>query len=446
MKKVFLQKTLLFLSLLFIGVACDNSSGSEDGDSVTIEGRVENINSSDTTDTTQSRFKTVEGAAISAARIQMNGDLRTVNTVGDSAVVSDAEGAFTLELSTGDLSADDQLLVLAESEGETAMAFVTSALESGSTVIIQPITFESTAEAAVNRQVVADGNTETVHKADIEVFVNTETAVDIESDSALAAQMATALNGRAATRGELYNALDVNYNQERRDEIRQIKLEAQTELENRLYASITGSPVGAFDDFVETLARADMEAGINATAAAKATKPSSLVLINNSTEFSEDAQAEIRQQAAFMFTFPLDEGVRNQLQFAGASDEALNTAEDAATALRADLQELNTPSQVEIEEIFDTYRDRIVDLVRNDLDVNGQLFTAANAAVNQNGGAKSSLEAALDGIIAVPSVVDAYTRFFSDVQSISESTFDDASDAEQRAYFTQLLILINLHT
>ncbi|HEX6982264.1 MAG TPA: hypothetical protein VF181_05845 [Balneolaceae bacterium] len=445
MKTIIARNFVLLLSLIFIGVACDNSSDSDNGDAATIQGRVENTSSSDTTntDTTQARFKTVEDAAVVVTRVQSNGSLEVIS---DSAVTTNAEGEFSLRVDADAISgASDQLVVQAEKEGETAKAFVTPQVETGTTVLVQPITFESSAEANVYQQLIAGGNAESVEKADIEAYVITEVALDIESDSALAANLASALVARAAANTEFYTTLGVEVSEEQRDEIRRIKLDAQTELENRLYASAgEEGNVAAFDDFIETIARVDMDAGVNATAAAKASKGSSIVLLNQSAAFSADAQAELRQRTALMFTFPLSEAVQEQLDFAGASEDAINSAADAAVTLRTNIRSMNNPSEEELNATFAAYNEAVVNIVQNEFDTNGQLFAVANATINENGGARSSLEATLQGVVTVPEVIDAYTQFYGEVESVVDDTFQSAVDAELSTYFTELLILINL--
>lgn len=444
MKKYF-RNFIFFLSIVALGMACDNSSGSEDGEPAMIEGRVENTSSSssDTTDSAQTRFKTVEGAAVTVTRIQADGSLETIS---DSATVTDAEGEFTLAVSANAVSnGSNQFIVMAENEGETAKTFVTSEVESGVTVLVQPITYESSAEADVYQQLIAADNTEPVEKADIETFVNAKVAVDLENDSTLASEVAAGLSARAATIAEFYNALEVDVSEEQRDEIQQIKLDAQTKLENRLHAlSGEQGAVGIFEDFIETVAQAEIEAGINATAAAKASEGSSHILLNQTSELSAEAQAEVRQQAALMLTFPLSEGVQKQLEFAGASRSAVNSAGDAAATLRINIRAINSPSEEEISAAFKGYNQEIVSIIQNEFNINGELFAAANAEINKSGGAKLTLESTLDGTVAVPSVIDAYMEFYANAESIINSTFESATEAELRRYFTQLLILINL--
>src|SRR5699024_9384640 len=142
----------------------------------------------------------------------------------------------------------------AEKEGESAKAFVTAEVNAGNTTLIQPITYESSAEAAVLQQLVVSNNIEEVEKADIESYVNTEVADGIESDTALATDMAYDLVDRSAAAEEFESVVGVDVGADREDEIDQIKFNAQTELETRLYASAAGEgTVVAFNNFIEPI-------------------------------------------------------------------------------------------------------------------------------------------------------------------------------------------------
>ncbi len=81
--------------------------------------------------------------------------------------------------------------------------------------------------------------------------------------------------------------------------------------------------------------------------------------------------------------------------------------------------------------------------MESDTHVNGELFASANTTINESGGAKATLESSLDVSLNLSILADAYSQFYTAVQSTVEETFTNASDAEVEAY-TQLLILINV--
>lgn len=433
-----LIRNLVFvLALTVIGVACDNSSTGPDSESAVVEGQVENTNSG-----SQKTMEQVEGAVVTAALVTSSGELETI---GNAEAETDAEGYFTLEIDGNAIAgAANRVVIVAESNGETAKAFVTAQLEGGSRAEVQPITFESTSEASVFQEVVANGDANVVSKADIEAFVNTEVAQDIESNTEFAADVAAALAARAQVKAEAYSEEGEERSEEQMESILQTKTEAMLELESRLNAATsTEEEEAAFDAFLETVAQAEANAEVEATAAAKASESSSRIFLEESAELSAEAQAELRKHAAYFTTFAMESAVEAQMEAANATESSINSAVDAAATLRADIKAMSNATEEEVETAFEAFNSEIVAIMQSDTNVNGELFASANTTINEDNGAKASFESSLDVALDLSILMDVYTQFYSAVHSMVESTFANASDAEVEAY-TELLILINL--
>lgn len=264
-------RNLLFaLIVALIGVACNDSSTSSDSDPAVVEGRVDNTGSS----SEKVRTKSVEGAVVTAARVTSSGE---IETIGNAEAETNAEGEFTLEIDAeAAVNAADQVVIVAENNGEKAKAFVTAQLESGNTVEVQPITLESTAEAEIYQEIIANGDAGVVSKADIEAAVNGKVAQDINSNSENAADIAAALADWAEAKAEFYSEQGIEITDEQHDKIQEIKTEALLQLESQLNAiTDTSEAEAAFNSFLQTVANAETKADIEATAVAKASESSS---------------------------------------------------------------------------------------------------------------------------------------------------------------------------
>lgn len=441
MTRTLIRNLMLVLALSLIGVACGDSStgsGPSNGtESASVEGRVDNTSSG-----SQKTLAKVEGATVTAARVTSSGELEPL---GNAETETSAEGEFTLEID-GDVVAEsaNRVVVIAEKNGQQAKAYVTAKVESGSTVEVQPITFESSSETSVYQEVIANGDAEVVSKADIEVMVNAEVAQDIESNSDHAADVAAALAAQAEAKARFYSEQGVEITEEQRENAEETKAQAQLQLESELNATTsTEEEQAAFDSFVRTVAKAETEANVNATAVAKASESSSRVLVKESANLSAEAQTALRKRAAYMATFALESSVEAQMKATGATESSVNSAVDAAATLRADIKAMSNATQEDIDAAFESFNSEIVAIMESDANVEGDLFASVNTAINENDGAKASFESSLEAAADLSVMMDAYTTFYSAIESSVDSTFTSASDAEVEAY-TQLLILINV--
>lgn len=433
-----IRNLIFILVLALIGVACDNSSTGSDNDRepARVEGQVENMNSS----SEKTQPKSVEGAIVTAAHVTSNGE---IEPIGNAETETDAEGRFTLEIDADEVTeTSDRLVIMAESNGKTAKTFVTAEVESGTTAEVQPISFESSAETDIYQEITANGDADVVTKADIEATVNTSVAQDIESNVQNAAALAAALASQAKAKAEFYSEQGIEVTEDQMNNIREIKAQAQLELESQLNAASDSSDkTEAFNSFLETVAKAESEAEVNATATAKASESSSRILVQNSADLSTEAKAEIRKHAAYTTSFAIETAVQAQMEAANTSESAVESVSDAAVSLRTDIKAMSSASKEDVKAAFEAFNSEVEAIVQNDTEIDGELFISANSSINE--GPKASLESALETSLSISNLVDAYTTFYSEVGSIVESTFSNAGDAEAEAY-AEILILINI--
>lgn len=211
MKKTSVRNIIFILSICLAGVSCDISNSSNTG-YATFKGKVINSSLPQTTGQEQrtsglraipgkSSRSPVKGAEVAAAIVKANGN---ITRFSNNQVKTNAKGEYTLKV---DLSAvadsSNRIIIVAKSGGQTTKAFVISNAKNGETIVVQPITFESSAETAVYQQVIANGDADEVTKADIEVAVGANVAADIESNSHEAVELAQALEASSEAKAKV---------------------------------------------------------------------------------------------------------------------------------------------------------------------------------------------------------------------------------------------------
>lgn len=440
MKSIKLQNLVFVLALTLLGFACDNSStGPGENELAMVNGKVEN-NESNKADA--SKAADIEGVIVTAATLNADGSLETIS---GAEAETDADGEFTLEIDVEAVSnATNRVVVTAEQNGETIKAFVSQELQSGGEATVQPLTFESTAETEVFAEVVANGDADFVSQAEIEATVSSSMATELRGNTQAASSLAVALAEKAQAQSEFYAEQGVEFSEEQQDEASGIKAEAMAELEAQLDAATNQEDKEtALSVFTEKVAKAHVQAGVNASAGAKSSELSSRVLVNNSTELSSSARSELRKNIASMLSFTVDAAVRAQMEAVEASESSLDAAADAAVDLRTEIKSMASASKEDIDAAFETYNGAIIDILQNEFSASASAFAEVNSAINETGGAKATLEAALGATVDTSTMIDAYAAFFSSVQTLADASFTSAGETEAEA-FTQVMILINL--
>lgn len=431
---------IFIISLSLLGVSCnDSSTGVDTTGSATFQGKVESTNSSQAS---SDNMNTVEGAVVSAAYVQADGSLQMI---GNSQAQTNAQGEYRLEVDiSAAANATDRVVIIAESSGETAKAVVSSRVESGTTVTVEPITFESSAEAEVYQDVVANGNTEMVTKADVEFYVGSQAAADIESNADNAARLAAGLAAAAEARATFYAEQGIDYSEDKRQQIAEMKHEAAVRLTSELHAaSSLQEKQAAINTFMQAVATAEVEAGVEAWAAAEASDLSARILLKESAAFSSDAQADIRQHSYYYMAVALDAAVRAQAQAAGAAQATLDALAEAGATLRAELRAMTNATASAVNQAFTTYNESVQAAVNSDASLSGSAFVTTNTAISGSSGIKSTLESTLAATADVSTMMSAYSSFAASIRSMVDSNFSQAGEAEATAY-ARMLILINL--
>lgn len=168
MKSLQIRCLLLVLCLGLIGVSCDNNPAGSGEAPATAEGRVGDSgsqNKSKVASQGETTLAAVEGATVTAARITSEGSLESIS---DAQAETNAEGEFTLEINAEAITdAGKNIIIMAEKNGQQWKTYVSGELRSGMQTTLQPLTVESSGEAAVYSELVAEGQADIVSKADI---------------------------------------------------------------------------------------------------------------------------------------------------------------------------------------------------------------------------------------------------------------------------------------
>lgn len=447
MKLYSLRTLILILTLSIVGISCNDVSTGTDGpeeEQVRFQGKVENnsSNSSASNNSSVESISAIEGAVVTAARVKADGSLETI---GNDQAQTNAQGEYSLTIdisSAADVA--NRTVIVAEKNGEVAKAFVGAAVESGSNITVQPITFESTAETEVFQQLVADGNSDVVAKADIEAAVGSEVAEDIESNAQNAANVAAALASSAEAKAKFYAEKSIAISDDQVQKIAEIKQNAQVQLAQELEAATsTAEKQTAFNTFLETVANAELEVGVETWAVAQSNDFAARVLVKQSADLSSDAQAELRKQAYYYAAVTIDAAVQAQLAALEASQATIDAVADAGATLQAEVKNTTNGSKEAIDEFFVQFNEDVQAAINNDTSLNGSAFVSANTSISGTADLKSTLEATLSVSSSLDTMLSAYADFTSGVQTIVDSNFTEAGDAEAQAY-ARILILINI--
>lgn len=436
-----IRNIIFILALSLIGFACNDSSTGpgSDSDPAMAKGKVEDNGSQKTASLQKSD---VEGIVVTAATVNADGSLQTIS---GAEAETNAEGRFSLNVDVEAIAnSANRVVVMAERNGETVKAFVSQELRSGVETTIQPLTFESSAEANVFAEVVANGDADVVSKADIEAVVSSEIASELRSDAEAAGNLAAGLAARAEAEAEFYADQGVEFTENQKNEALNFKAEAMAELESKLDAATSeADKEAAFDVFAETVSKAEVQAGVDASAIAKSSELSSRVLVNNSTELSADAQSQIRKNVAVLLSYAVDTAVQAQMEAAGASESSVNAAADAAVTLRTNIKAMTDASKEKINTVFATFNGAVIDVLQNEFSAESDAFVEVNSTINESNGMKSTLESSLGASVDLTTMLEAYSEFYTSVKSLVDATFSTSNAAEAEA-FGEIMILINI--
>lgn len=432
--KMFMRKpiklSIVFLITALVAMGC--STNSPNSQSATIEGSVQPESSKQ-----KVAASSIEGAVVTAARVTSEGSLETME---GTETETNASGNFMLEV---DVEAAENIVIVAKKEGNEWRGFLSSKVQNGSTVTMKPINTESTAESSVFAEVVSSGNTDIVQKSDIEAVVTNDAASEIESGLTSSAQIAAALKNSAEARVEFYSEMMQDNSEEALAETYELLAEAQFRLEAELAASSTAEARSeAYDVFVESTVNAYVNAGLDASATAKALEMWSRVTVNSMTAVSSEIKNDVRAQASLIAATAIDLAVQAEAEATEMSESSRQAIIDAGVELRSEI-EASAGVASEVEAAFEAYHDKVRNTMESDTAFEATVILNIDNEINSDNGAKSNFSSSISGILKASAVFDVYESFFTSIQGTVESNLSGSSESEIEAV-SQIMILINL--
>ncbi|SMO40304.1 hypothetical protein [Fodinibius sediminis] len=442
MKSKQIRNLVLVLATAMLSFACSDFTTSSDNSSgnATVNGQVEK---SEANKAAGSRgHASVEGATVTVARITTDGSLESI---GNAQAKTNAQGEFSLEVdANAATNASEKIIVRAEKSGQQWKAFLYDKLQNGSSIELKPLTVESTGEANVYQEVVANDESGLVSKADIEAYIDAEAGTAIKENGEAASAFAEALVEEAHARARYFADQGIEVTEEQLEEIKDVKAEALANLNASLYASSSQSArAEAYGTFISTIASAHVEAGVDADAYAKAKKAANTLVVEKAAELSDAAQSEIRAKAALLVAVAVDNAVQARMKAAEAADASVQAAVDAGMELRSALRTKTMAGASEVKSLFAAYNQTIMDLLKQEFSASSETIVSINSEVNGTAGAKATLESNIEASADTEAIVEAYTTFYSTVESLVDNLLTLSSDAEAEVV-ADLLILINI--
>lgn len=428
------------LLALFNITACsdDNSTGNDnDGETpesqATINGQVEDefAKSAST-----SNAKDIEGTVVTAATVSSTGSIEMMN---DTETEIESSGEFTLE---ADVSTADEIVVVAENEGEQLMGYISAELENGNSYTIKPVDTESSAETEVFAQIKTQGDADIVHKSDIETMITSNSAAEVYGDASATAEIATAVSNSAEARAEFFS----EFSEDAESEINayfETMTDAQFSYESTLNSSSsTDEKEAAFDAYLETKANAYSETSLNEKQTSEFLHAQGNVIVNSMSSVSSEVENEARHSSSTIIAIATDNAVRARAESSEMSDETVSAIADAGVTLRTEVKG-SGGSESTINAAFETYHEEVRSAMESDSSVEGTAIVAIDTEINAAGGVKATFSSALSGLVDTSSLTDLYINFNNDVDAIVDTNSSLIGDIDAEV-LSDIMVLINL--
>jgi len=378
-----------------------------------------------TTGSPLARAAGVEGAVVTLARLQADGEFEAT---GAAEVMTDVDGHFAIET---DIDGESGLVVVARKENDEWWARVSGSLEHGEVTACPPVGVESTGEAEVFAHVVAAGHDEAVSYPMVQTYVDASLAAGVAEEPDLATDLAATFEAAAGARVDWLtgplgaaDAADLAV-------VSAAEAEAQVRLESALFAAVD-DPVGveaAVATYFASVADAYVSTGLGIDVYARATEVNARTALSFFGARGTAWGAALLRQAARVRARSTTNAIAVQFAAVGASEEVRGAVAEAAASLLLALQ-ADTATESEIDAAFDVYHDEVVAGLRGSLVAWDAEIAAIDVAVNGPGGARSNLETALVLALDPSLVAGMYDTYFLAVEAAAEAVMTTATEAE----------------
>jgi hypothetical protein len=429
---------ILIFGLMALFQACSDDTagpGAEVSEAV-IHGSIAE-SSTDEESQLQSSLTNVEGITVTAARITSGGSFEAIS---ETETETDASGNFTLHV---DVESAQHIAVIAETDSEQLMGFLSDKVENDNSYTIKPLDIESTAETEIFASLVASGESDLVKKSDIELVVSSNNAASIKGSTSAVADIAAGLAEAAEARISFIAEKAEDNAEAVLNQAAELRAEAQFQLEASLEAAASaGQRDEAIEAYIYTVVDAYVDAGLDVSSTAKKFEMWSRLLINRIDDVSSEIKDEARSSTSILTAVAIDKAVQAEAEISGMSESTIEAIIDAGIQLKAEIKESGGAS-AEIEAAFEQYHSNVRSAMETDGSFEATAIIYIDADINASGGYKSILDTALSGTLGTSLVIEAYSAFYSSVHSSAENHLEEADDAQITA-IANMMILINL--
>lgn len=434
---------ITFIFLLFLLVSCskDNNPVDTGGGNAKVAGKVtgdsglyKSLQKSSGTESSHG----ISGAVVILAQVQADGSFKTVST---QSVQTDVNGNFVVETN---LNSAQNLVVVATKNTSTWKAVVYSQVSSNTTVYCQPVNTQSTAQADVYSQIVASGKASTVSTADLQMYLNSSVAAQINSSTTAKSQFASCLASESQVKAQASSHTYFQISNSRWTAIENARAQALVSFQTSLYnhADSQSSMSQDFQTYQSAFISAYTNANVKLESYAKLLRISSRAYVDQSAQMSSSASLAASQSIYAYSALVLRSAAESKFQEAGAASAQVSAVSNAGVTLSTSVANATSISQ--ISDAYVQYHNTLVAQLKVVLSAYASLIDTVDANINGTTGAKAVLNAALSGSITTSQYISAYTTFYGSLSTLVQTTLTGATSTQVNAA-TEILILANMN-
>ncbi|MCF8420267.1 MAG: hypothetical protein K9G63_15390 [Melioribacteraceae bacterium] len=383
-----------------------------------------------------SSLQTVEGAAVFAARVKADGSLEVISDT----VMTNASGEFTLET---EVEGESDVMIIGNKNSSEWKSVVSAELKHNTTVYCAPLSEESTAESEVYAELIGDGNAGMVSYADVQLFISSETAAEINSTSTLAAKIAGAIYAEYTARVEAASDAAIGASATQLKAVADAKASAEVQLDAALYAAGESDAQidAAFNNYEETMIEAYASSGISVESYAKILEVSTKNMIRSSASVSSDVKLKLEKTASKVKAKVYTEAEKKKMEAGSASATQISAVINAGIQLEVDLD--SASNHDEIVAAFDEFHAVVISQISANYTAYASAIASIDAQINSSSGIKATLETSLAAAVNLNMVIEAYMEYYNSCRSLVEASLETASSAEIEV-IAEVIIVANL--
>ncbi|MHB8579447.1 MAG: hypothetical protein ACYDA4_06265 [Ignavibacteriaceae bacterium] len=430
-----LRKLLSFFAIIFAVVllsGCEKSSPTgPNGSPAIVEGKV--VGSSASMGKMQKSSSTqsgVQGATVILAMVKADGSLQTVS---NAAVQTDASGKFDVETNLNGIS---NLVVVATQGASQWKAVITSQVQSGLKVYAEPLDNQTTIKTDIFIKAKED-NDGNVTYAEIENYISSGIAAEIETDTTMENNVEACINAEANAEATAASNSSIGMTQGQWQSVISGDADAEASLERNLYyANNQSDDDAAKGSYFQGIFNAYINAGLSGGTCVKLLEISQRVFINSLASLNTQVAFTFEQRSEEVKAIVTNYAVQSSFSELGASQSQMSDAITAGTNLAVSINNALTMSDIDND--YETYRSAIEADMSVILGMNSTMMTNMDANLS---GYRATLEAAVSSNVSLGVIVNAYSAFYSSVKTEMSAVMGTTNGTHFNAASETMMIL-----